>query len=180
MKSNDVSMRAMQNQINNMGVELKKEIDTTLTRQTNELKQMMSGFLQMNQPSTSNSLPSNTIANPRRDLKAITTRSGVSYDGPTAPTTLSSLPPKVAERETNATKDPVIPTNNGRTENVQPPVVQPSKSKDFEPEVDPVEIPKTNLKPPIPYPSRLNNHKIREKSNSSNGKVLSNFKRSTF
>ena len=154
MKSNDVNMRAMQNQINNMRVELKKEIDTTMTRQTNELKQMMSGFIQMNQPSTSNSLPSNTIANPRGDLKAITTRSGVAYDGPTAPTTSSSFPPKVVVRETEATKDPVIPTNNGRTENVQPPVVQPSKSKEVDPKDAPkVEIPKTNPTPSIPYPS---------------------------
>ncbi|GKF04117.1 reverse transcriptase domain-containing protein, partial [Tanacetum coccineum] len=32
--------------------------------------------------SGSGSLPSNTVANPRGDLKAITTRSGISYDGP--------------------------------------------------------------------------------------------------
>ncbi|GJW43855.1 hypothetical protein Tco_0072654 [Tanacetum coccineum] len=44
------------------------------------------------------SLPSNTIANPRGDLKAITTRSGVSYDGPTIPPTSSPLPKEV-ERE---------------------------------------------------------------------------------
>ncbi|GJU63637.1 hypothetical protein Tco_1245472 [Tanacetum coccineum] len=35
--------------------------------------------------SGSGSLPSNTIANPRGDMKAITTRSGVSYDGPSIP-----------------------------------------------------------------------------------------------
>ena len=45
MKTNDVNIRAMQNQINNMRVELKKDIDTTMTRQTNELKQMMSSFI---------------------------------------------------------------------------------------------------------------------------------------
>ncbi|GJW17657.1 reverse transcriptase domain-containing protein [Tanacetum coccineum] len=36
-------------------------------------------------PQSSGSLPSNTIANPRGDLKAITTRSGISYDGPPIP-----------------------------------------------------------------------------------------------
>ncbi|GKB12246.1 reverse transcriptase domain-containing protein [Tanacetum coccineum] len=56
-----------------------------------------------NRPSGSGSLPSNTIANPRGDLKVITTRSGVSYDGPTIPTT-SSLPKEV-EHEPEATKD---------------------------------------------------------------------------
>ncbi|GJY88115.1 hypothetical protein Tco_0502743 [Tanacetum coccineum] len=33
----------------------------------------------------SGSLPSNTVANPKGDLKAITTRNGVSYDGPPIP-----------------------------------------------------------------------------------------------
>ena len=69
-------------------------------------------------PSGSGTLPSNKIANPRGNVKAITTRSGVSYDGPTAPTTSSSLPPKVVDRETEAKKDPVLPTNNGSTEYV--------------------------------------------------------------
>nr|GEW66955.1 reverse transcriptase domain-containing protein [Tanacetum cinerariifolium] len=43
-------------------------------------------------------LPSNTITNPKEDLKGITTRSGIAYKGPTIPTT-SSLP-KLVERET--------------------------------------------------------------------------------
>ncbi|GJZ29396.1 hypothetical protein Tco_0574043 [Tanacetum coccineum] len=73
--------------------------------------------------SGSGSLPSNTIANPKSDLKAITTRSGVSYRGPTIPTTSYSLP-KVVERETEVTKDMLSPTNNGSTKDVQPPVVQ--------------------------------------------------------
>ncbi|GJZ46769.1 reverse transcriptase domain-containing protein, partial [Tanacetum coccineum] len=42
--------------------------------------------------------PSNTVANPRGDLKAITTRSGISYDGPPIAPPSSSLP-KVVERE---------------------------------------------------------------------------------
>lgn len=75
------------------------------------------------------SLPSNTIANPRGEIKVITTRSGILYDGPTAPTTSSSPPPNVVDHETKATKDPVPPTNNGGTENVQPPVLQTSKEK---------------------------------------------------
>ncbi|PWA87837.1 reverse transcriptase domain-containing protein [Artemisia annua] len=181
MKTNDVNIRAMQNQINNMRVELKREIDTTMTRQTNELKQMMSSFIQMNQPSTSNSLPNNTIPNPRSDLKAITTRSGVSYDGPTAPTTSSSLPPKVVDRETEVTKDPVIPTDNGRTENVQPPVVQPSKDKEIEPDnVSKDKAPKVDPKPSIPYPSRLNDHKLREKANHQMEKFYKIFKDLSF
>ncbi|GKB73225.1 reverse transcriptase domain-containing protein [Tanacetum coccineum] len=63
-------------------------------------------------PPGSGTLPSNTITNPKVDLKGITTRSGVAYQGPTIPTTYSS-PPKVVERETEVTKDTVPPTNNG-------------------------------------------------------------------
>nr|GEY20406.1 reverse transcriptase domain-containing protein [Tanacetum cinerariifolium] len=73
--------------------------------------------------SSSGTLPSNTIANPRSDLKAITTRRGVPYDGPQIPPPPSFLP-KVVENEPEATKDTVHPTNNGSTEYVQPLIVQ--------------------------------------------------------
>ncbi|GJY92889.1 reverse transcriptase domain-containing protein [Tanacetum coccineum] len=72
----------------------------------------------------------NTITNPKVDLKGITTRSGVAYQGPTIPTTTSS-PPKVVERETEVTKDTVPPTNNGSTKDVQPPVVQVQPQPDL-------------------------------------------------
>ncbi|GJX03884.1 reverse transcriptase domain-containing protein [Tanacetum coccineum] len=77
--------------------------------------------MKMNTASTSGSSshPSNTVANPRGDLKAITTRSGISYDGPLIPPPFSSLP-KVVEQETEVTKDMVQPS----TKNIQPPVVQ--------------------------------------------------------
>ncbi|GKE43255.1 reverse transcriptase domain-containing protein, partial [Tanacetum coccineum] len=60
--------------------------------------------MQKQSPSGLGSLPSNTVANPRGDMKAITTRSGVVYDGPTIPPTPSPLPKEV-ERETESTKD---------------------------------------------------------------------------
>ncbi|GJW93841.1 hypothetical protein Tco_0173513 [Tanacetum coccineum] len=165
MKANDVNMRVMQNQITSMRSELKKEMDTTLTRQnnafknelrnelTNDIKNMMSSFFQMNTASSSGSgsLPSNTVANPRGDLKAITTRSGISYDGPPIPPPFSPLP-KVVEREPEVTKDTVQPS----TENIQPPVVQIQAPFD-----EPVVAPKP--KPFIPYPSRANKQKLREK-----------------
>nr|GEX61383.1 reverse transcriptase domain-containing protein [Tanacetum cinerariifolium] len=64
-------------------------------------------------------LPSNTIINPKDDLKGFTTRSGTAYQGPTIPTP-SSLP-QVVEHETKVTKDTMPPTNNGSTKDVQPP-----------------------------------------------------------
>ncbi|GJW59068.1 hypothetical protein Tco_0105799 [Tanacetum coccineum] len=83
-----------------------------------------------------------------------------STSGPAIPTT--SSPPKVVEREPEVTKDTVLPTNNGSTKDVQPPVVQ---VPNFKPVVDPVSVPMPNPKPSIPYPSRHNDEKRREKAN---------------
>ncbi|GJX73798.1 hypothetical protein Tco_0312393 [Tanacetum coccineum] len=125
---------------------------------------MLSKFVNSNTASSSGSgtLPSNTITNPKEDLKGITTRSGVAYKGPTIPTT-SSLP-KVVEHETEVTKDTVPPTNNGSTEDVQPPVV-PVETQNSEPVVALISASKPNPKSSIPYPSRLDDQKIREKAN---------------
>ncbi|GJT35857.1 reverse transcriptase domain-containing protein [Tanacetum coccineum] len=149
MKVNKANMRAMQNQIRNM----KKELRDDMSQQNQELKNMMTSFLQMNTASSSDlgSLPSNTVANPRGDLKAITTRSGISYDGPPIPPPLSPLP-KVVERKPNVTKDTVQPS----TKNIQPLVVQNQALID-----ESVVAPKP--KPSIPYPSRANKQKLREK-----------------
>nr|GEU55657.1 zinc finger BED domain-containing protein RICESLEEPER 2 [Tanacetum cinerariifolium] len=65
----------------------------------------------------------NNVTNPKEDLKGITTQSGTAYQGPTIPTTSSSLP-RIVECETEVTKDTVPPTNNGSTKDVQPLVVQ--------------------------------------------------------
>ncbi|GKE65893.1 hypothetical protein Tco_1520054 [Tanacetum coccineum] len=80
------------------------------------LTDLLTKFMNTNTASTSGSgsLPSNTIANPKSDMKTITTRSGVSYNGTQVPLPPSS-PPKVVERETEVTKDTVPPTNNGST-----------------------------------------------------------------
>nr|GEZ36961.1 reverse transcriptase domain-containing protein [Tanacetum cinerariifolium]GEZ37215.1 reverse transcriptase domain-containing protein [Tanacetum cinerariifolium] len=51
---------------------------------------MLSGFFQ-NKSSTSGTLPSNNIPNPKGEMKAITTRSGVVYEGPSIPTPKTTL-----------------------------------------------------------------------------------------
>nr|GEW13820.1 reverse transcriptase domain-containing protein [Tanacetum cinerariifolium] len=87
-KINEITIKAMQTQINNVKNELRNEIKTliqaSMSNQTNELKNMMARFFQMNTASTLDSrpLPSNTIAYPKGELKAITTRSGIVLDGP--------------------------------------------------------------------------------------------------
>ncbi|GKE05003.1 reverse transcriptase domain-containing protein [Tanacetum coccineum] len=77
----------------------------------------------MQNPSGSGSLPSNTVANPRGDLKSVTTRSGVSFNGPTIPPT-SSLLPKEVEREPEATKDK---PDVGPKPNPKPSIPYPSR-----------------------------------------------------
>nr|GEY75774.1 hypothetical protein [Tanacetum cinerariifolium] len=54
-----------------------------------DLQNQMMQFMQnlYNKPSTSSSLPSNTILNPKGEAKAITTRSGMSYKEPPIPPT---------------------------------------------------------------------------------------------
>ncbi|GKG14330.1 hypothetical protein Tco_0353930, partial [Tanacetum coccineum] len=79
--------------------------------------------------------------------KGITTRSGVAYKGPTIPITSS---PKVMERETN----------------VQPPVVPVVHHESiFEPVNAPVSASMPNQKASIPFPSRRNDERCREKAN---------------
>ncbi|GJV88098.1 reverse transcriptase domain-containing protein [Tanacetum coccineum] len=169
-KINDANMKAMQNQINNVKNELRNEmqtlIQTSMSNQTNELKNMMASFFQMNTASSSGSglLPSNTIANSRGDLKVISTRSGISYDGPPIPPHFSPLP-KVVEREPEVTKDTVQPS----TENIQPPVVQIQAPID-----EPVVAPKP--KPFIPYPLRANKLKLREKDENLASKFVEIFR----
>nr|GEW59456.1 reverse transcriptase domain-containing protein [Tanacetum cinerariifolium] len=154
-----------------------KNMQTNMTLLTNynlELKSMFGQFMKMNTASSSGSgtLSGNTITNSKEYLKGITTRSRITYKGPTIPTTSSH--PKVVERETKVTKDTVPPTNNGSTKDVQPSVVQvETQIPNFEPVVtpivEPVEAPvcalKPNPKPSILYPPRLHNQKLREKAN---------------
>ncbi|GKF27506.1 hypothetical protein Tco_0083400 [Tanacetum coccineum] len=98
---------------------------------------MLSGFFQ-NQASTSGTLPSNTIPNPKGEMKAITTRSGVAYEGPSIPTNPS--PKKVVERETKETTDKEQTNFQGSTAHI-PPLVNPIPI--LEPDV-PKTLPKTN------------------------------------
>nr|GEV25324.1 reverse transcriptase domain-containing protein [Tanacetum cinerariifolium] len=146
---------------------------TSLKNSNLELKNMFGQFMKMNTTSSlgSGTLPSNTITNPKEDLKGITTQSGNAYKGPKIPTTSS---PKVVERETEVTKDTVPPTNNRSTKDVQPLVVQietlipnsePVVAPVIEPIVSSVSVPKRNQKPSIPYPSRLYDQKLRDKAN---------------
>nr|GEW72814.1 reverse transcriptase domain-containing protein [Tanacetum cinerariifolium] len=105
----------------------------------------------------SGTLPSNTITNPKEDLKGITTRSGVAYQGPPIPTSS-----KVVKQGTELTKDQVQTPSSQSTAPVQPSVAQPeTQTLVSEPVVAPVSVLMPNLKPFIPYPSRRDNERRR-------------------
>nr|GEW55379.1 reverse transcriptase domain-containing protein [Tanacetum cinerariifolium] len=129
MKENDAILKNMQTNM------------TSLRNSNLELKNMFGQFMKMNITSSlgSRTLPSNTITNPKKDLKGITTRSGTAFQGPMIPTTSSSLP-QVVECETKETKDTMPPTNNGSTKDVQSPVVQ-IETPNSEPVIAPVTEP---------------------------------------
>nr|GEW52836.1 reverse transcriptase domain-containing protein [Tanacetum cinerariifolium] len=132
VKANDAVMKSMQTQGQNM------------QNQLTNLTDLITKFMNSNSASTSSSgtLPSNTIANPKNDLKAITTRSGVSYDGP-------QIPPLVVENEP-------------------------------EPAIALVSASKPNPKASIPYPSRRNDERNREKANYQIEKFYQIFKDMSF
>nr|GEU65853.1 hypothetical protein [Tanacetum cinerariifolium] len=162
-RMNEVGMKAMQNQIdmvkNELRNEMKTSIQTYLSNQTNEIKNMMASLLQMNTVFTlgSGSLPRNIVANPKGERKAITTRSGLVIDGHTVPTPLKSVTLEVGERIEETYTDPDLAEY---TIKVLPPPVQkykPPSQRDFV-------VHKRDSPPPnIPYPSRMLKQKQQEK-----------------
>nr|GEU41047.1 reverse transcriptase domain-containing protein [Tanacetum cinerariifolium] len=72
----------------------------------------------------SGSLPGNTVANPKGELKAITTRSGLVIDGPTVPTPPKSVTPEDDECVEETYTDPDLAEY---TIKVSPPPVQKPK-----------------------------------------------------
>nr|GEW64698.1 reverse transcriptase domain-containing protein [Tanacetum cinerariifolium] len=100
----------------------------------------------------SGTLLSNTITNPKEDLKGITTRSGAAYQGPPIPS-----PSKVVKQGTEVTKDQV----------------QTPSSQISEPVVTPVSV-------PIPYPSRRDNERRRDQANEQIEKFYEIFKEMSF
>nr|GFA72027.1 reverse transcriptase domain-containing protein [Tanacetum cinerariifolium] len=122
-----------------------------------DFQNQMMNFLQNlynNKPSSSRSLPSNTIPNPKGEAKEIKTMSGMTYKEPPIP------PPGVEQQEPiEETTDTKLPS----TEDIQPSLVQVQVEvqKDKPIEEPYVVIPKAKAN--LPYPSRLIKEKIREK-----------------
>ncbi|GKC25596.1 hypothetical protein Tco_1027746, partial [Tanacetum coccineum] len=113
-------------------------------------------------------------------MKAITTRSGVAYEGPSIPTNPS--PKKVVEQETEETTDKEKSNFQGSTAQIPHPVTpisipEPDVPKTL-PKTTPIlepGVPKNLPKPNIPYPSRLNQEKFREKASYKKEKIFQMF-----
>ncbi|GKD48293.1 hypothetical protein Tco_1277269 [Tanacetum coccineum] len=122
-------------------------------------------------------------------MKAITTRSGVAYEGPSIPTNPS--PKKVVERETEETTDKEQTNSQGSTTQIPPPVIPISipepklpvhlayelrltssldhfwnvpKTLPTTTPISESDILKNLPKPKVPYPSRRDDQKSRDKA----------------
>nr|GFA51110.1 reverse transcriptase domain-containing protein [Tanacetum cinerariifolium] len=108
-------------------------------------------------PLSSGSLPSNTIANPKGELKAITTRSGIVLDGPSVPIPPPFINPEEDERVEETLTDQDLAKY---TIKVPPPLIQklkPHSQRNFiVHQRDPLHL-------NIPYPSRMLKQKQQEK-----------------
>nr|GEW85916.1 hypothetical protein [Tanacetum cinerariifolium] len=162
-RMNEANMKAMQTQIdmvtNELRNKIKNSIQTSLANQTNEIKNMMASLLQMNTASTSRSgsLPSNTVANPKGKLKAITTRSGLVNDGPTVLTPPKSINLEVDERVEETFMDPDLAEYTIKVPPAPVPKYKPPSQRVF------VVHQRDPLHPNIPYPSRMLKQKQQEK-----------------
>nr|GFC09377.1 hypothetical protein [Tanacetum cinerariifolium] len=99
-KANDANMNNLQLKFDNFQRN-QHDFQKSFEKEKDDFQMMMMSFMQNlhhNKASSSSSLSSNTIPNPRNKAKAITTRSGISYDGP-------PIPPPVMGKEPEATKD---------------------------------------------------------------------------
>nr|GEY56555.1 reverse transcriptase domain-containing protein [Tanacetum cinerariifolium] len=136
--ANDANMNNLQLKFDNFQrnqQDFQKKFEQKQDDFQNQMMQLMQNLY--NKPSTSSSLPSNTIPNPKGEAKAITTRSGTE------------------------------PQNSG---DIHPPTVQPEVQVDKPAEEHTVVI--TKAKANLPYPSRLQKEKNREKDDILAAKVF--------
>nr|GEX70955.1 reverse transcriptase domain-containing protein [Tanacetum cinerariifolium] len=153
IKSNEIMIKSMQNQINVLRGDFNKQEENLRRNLNNDMSSILGSFFQ-NHASTSGTLSSNTVPNSKGEMKVVTTRSGLAYEG--IPIPINSPIEKVVERDTEETTEKEHSNYQGSTAHIQPPVVPI-----FIPKPD---VPRTQPKPTIPYPSRLNDQKLYEKA----------------
>nr|GEZ00039.1 reverse transcriptase domain-containing protein [Tanacetum cinerariifolium] len=149
--ANDVNMNNLQLKFDKFQKN-HQDFQKKFEQKQDEFQNQMMNFMQNlynNKPSSSSSLLSNTIPNPKGEAKAITTRSGMSYKELLIP------PPGVEEQEPKeVTKNTELPS----TKDIQHPSVQVQEKEN-----EPIEKPSVVIlkaKANLPYPSRLAKEKI--------------------
>nr|GEY93012.1 reverse transcriptase domain-containing protein [Tanacetum cinerariifolium] len=154
--ANDANMNNLQLKFDNFQKNL-QDFQKKFEQKQDDFQNQMMNFMQNlynNKPSSSSSLPSNTIPNLKGEAKAIMTRSGISYKEPPIP------PPGVEEQEpTKVTKDTELPS----TEDIQPPSVQVQVQVQKDEPIEKPSVVITKAKANLPYPSRLAKENIHEK-----------------
>ncbi|GKB12904.1 reverse transcriptase domain-containing protein [Tanacetum coccineum] len=166
-KANDATLTNLQKNLN----EFKKEQQDFQNEQRNFQNMMLNMFQKQmgnNNTSSSGTLPSNTVTNPRCEARVITTRSGLSYTPvPPIPPPLYDENEPLTEKETEVTKDKVLPS----TKDIQPPVIQKSQdpvkpvSSPISPEPSSAQVDNSppskepSKKTKLPYPSRVEHEK---------------------
>nr|GFB28775.1 hypothetical protein [Tanacetum cinerariifolium] len=145
--ANDANMNNLQLKFDNFQKN-QQDFQKKFEQKQDDFQNQMMHFMQnlYNKSSTSSSLPSNIIPNPKGESKAITTRK------PPIP------PPGVDQQEpVEETTDTELPI----PDDIQPPLVQVEVQVDKPAEEPSVVIPKAKAN--LPYPSRLQKEKLREK-----------------
>ncbi|GJT36790.1 reverse transcriptase domain-containing protein [Tanacetum coccineum] len=159
VKANDAVLRNMQNQ------------GQGLQNQMTNLTEMLSKFISSNTASSSSSgtLPSQTVTNPREHVNAITTRSGKTCEGPSTPlvpTPVVSTPLKEPEQNPETSMDKVQKPSSENTAQVPPPedhdsiFIEIPKPKAKKTVQEPNSPEPNSYQPKLPYPERM---KVREK-----------------
>ncbi|GJY72897.1 hypothetical protein Tco_0477328 [Tanacetum coccineum] len=163
-KANDATLTNLQKNLN----DFKREQNEFQNEQRNFQNMMLNMFQKQmgnNNASGSGTLPSNTIPNPKNEVKAITTRSGLAYDGPLPPPYVN--PDNEDGKETEVTKDKsphqfISPELSSAQVDNSLPSKEPSK--------------KTHL----PYPQRMKAQKQKEKNDMQLHKFLEMFQKLHF
>ncbi|GKE88873.1 hypothetical protein Tco_1566348 [Tanacetum coccineum] len=120
-----------------------------LATSNQRLESMLGNFIKMNTASSSStgSLLSNVVANPKGELKAITTQSSLVLDEPSVPMPPLFINPEEDERVEETFTNP---EHGEFTIKVPPPLVRKAKQRNFMiHQRDPRHL-------NIPYPSRMN------------------------
>nr|GEY52250.1 reverse transcriptase domain-containing protein [Tanacetum cinerariifolium] len=112
-KLNEIAIKSMENQINVLRGDFNKQEENLRKNLNDDMRSILGSFIQ-NQPSTSGTLPSNTVPNPKGEMKAVITSSGLAYERPSIPT--DSPLEKVDEQNTEEILDKEHSNSLGRME----------------------------------------------------------------